>query len=710
MEPAKPAKEKINKMKKAHIRKKKQLMKPCYVNPWEFEDAVTPLDEDLSLTKLELGELECRSNYSIHLLLNTKENFNDLLYKIYGEEINKPPDFMRNWIRLYTITNKKKLKQVARNFLKLTNTNLTAWLKGIRNGTKGNLLTLYLLSLLTGTHCCIHLKQNKIWSTLKEKPLTHVELMQRCNVHLAYMGHNNYVQLSLRTTTTQYKFFGIDDPVLLTESKAVTEVNLSEDEQLTIDMLMAIPKLPLEPVNSCAPEKQTTNIQVATAAIPQFPLEPVNSGALEKQTTNIQVVTAEIHAPQDYSPQRKQTIVVSKGAPAIQPSNIMVVTADIHAPYDYSPPRKHLTDVYIRQPPNTYPGYIKKDDATTKPIPQRNDENEYKMSNIVLTKKLTVQSKELQQSSSMEGKHTSKDTKREHTTLDLAMCNEESMDSDDTILYDIPETKLINEGEVFETDNLSEPPLDAANIHKGTTKPVKRPIRKISKTNKSENQPAYKSKKQKTKTITTTTRVKTSIKTDTKAKALPKFSYSSYQLSRSKKRKYSFHCPVIGCKRTFMTVKNWNLHHLRKHYEVKYQCSTCLKWIKTPNRFNEHKYTHREARFKCGRCSKTYYFESGLKLHKHLHKRYKTYKCFSKDCKKIYKWPQDLLRHVKCHLGRNLHCKDCNYTTFEKRLLRQHEATHQDVKKYKCRQNCSQTFKHCMQRYRHEKNCRHNIT
>ena len=285
MEPAKPAKEKINKMKKAHIHKKKQLMKPSYINPWEFEDAVTPLDEDLSLTKLELGELECRSNYSIRLLLNTKENFNDILYKIYREEINKSPGFMRNWIRLYTMTNKKKLEQVARNFLDLTNTNFTAWIKGLQSGTKGNLLSLYLLSLLTGTHCCIHLKQNKIWSTLKEKPPTHVELMQRCNVHLAYMGHNNYIQLSLRTTTVKYKLFGIDDPVLLTELETVTDGNLSKEELLTIDMIMDIPK---------------------------SPVEPLNSGAPEKQTTNIQVVTAEIHAPQDYSPQRKQSTDVSK--------------------------------------------------------------------------------------------------------------------------------------------------------------------------------------------------------------------------------------------------------------------------------------------------------------------------------------------------------------------------------------------------------------
>ena len=115
-----PAKEKSKKMKKTGRRKKKQMMKPCYINPWDFEDVVTPLDEDLSLTKLELGELECRSNYGIRLLSNTDANINDLLYKIYGEEVSKSPSFMRNWIRLYTMTNKKQLEHVARKFLDIT--------------------------------------------------------------------------------------------------------------------------------------------------------------------------------------------------------------------------------------------------------------------------------------------------------------------------------------------------------------------------------------------------------------------------------------------------------------------------------------------------------------------------------------------------------------------------------------------------------------
>ena len=60
---------------------------------------------------------------------------------------------------------------------------------------------------------------------------------------------------------------------------------------------------------------------------------------------------------------------------------------------------------------------------------------------------------------------------------------------------------------------------------------------KTSRTNKDEKQKAHKLKKQKTKTKTTTTtkKARTSTMKDLMARALPKFSYSSYKLSWSKK-------------------------------------------------------------------------------------------------------------------------------------------------------------------------------
>ena len=195
---------------------------------------------------------------------------------------------------------------------------------------------------------------------------------------------------------------------------------------------------------------------------------------------------------------------------------------------------------------------------------------------------------------------------------------------------------------------------------------------------------------------------------DTKArssKKLPKFAISSHSLLRKKRKKYNFRCPITGCKKVFNTVKDWNSHHLSVHSAVKYQCSTCFKWVTTPNRFNDHKYLHQDARYKCGHCNKSFHFKSGLQLHKNLHCRYKTYKCFAKNCEHSYKWPQDLLRHVKVHLKIKLCCEYCNYISHDRQLLRQHKQKHQEIKKYTCRINCEESFKHAMQRHRHEKKC-----
>ena len=121
--------------------------------------------------------------------------------------------------------------------------------------------------------------------------------------------------------------------------------------------------------------------------------------------------------------------------------------------------------------------------------------------------------------------------------------------------------------------------------------------------------------------------------------------------------------------------------------------------------FNDQKYIHQEARFKCRHCDKSFYFMSGLQLHRNLHRRYKTYECFANNCNQQYKWPQDLLRHIKVHLKVKLCCECCDYTTHESRLLCQHKQKHMDNKRFPCRCNCDNAFKYVMQRYRHEKKC-----
>ena len=53
--------------------------------------------------------------------------------------------------------------------------------------------------MATASHTAVHLKHNKIWSTLNHKPSSHNELMRQCDKHLAYLGLGIFLELKERT-------------------------------------------------------------------------------------------------------------------------------------------------------------------------------------------------------------------------------------------------------------------------------------------------------------------------------------------------------------------------------------------------------------------------------------------------------------------------------------------------------------------------------
>lgn len=125
-------------------------------------------------------------------------------------------------------------------------------------------------------------------------------------------------------------------------------------------------------------------------------------------------------------------------------------------------------------------------------------------------------------------------------------------------------------------------------------------------------------------------------------------------------------------------------------HQINYVITCILTWIK---------------KICCGRCNKRFTFQSNLNLHRNLHRRTKSYQCFAKDCSKRYKWPQDLIHHIKMHLKVKVKCSSCNYKTHENRLLLQHKNVHSRVTIFTCRRHCDKSFKHAMQCYCHELKC-----
>ena len=158
----------------------RQALMPTYKNPRSFVDVLPELSEEIKLTKADLSELECRLDYAIKCDIQTMfgPEQNDELFRIYGEQVDKDSLFMRNWVRLYIITNKNHIQKMASTYFQSIDSNLTTWMKELKNGNKGDILALYVLSVITGVHCFVQLSQNKYWASLKEIPNMHLEFIQ----------------------------------------------------------------------------------------------------------------------------------------------------------------------------------------------------------------------------------------------------------------------------------------------------------------------------------------------------------------------------------------------------------------------------------------------------------------------------------------------------------------------------------------------------
>ena len=65
---------------------------------------------------------------------------------------------------------------------------LENWMEGILDGRKGDVLVLNGLCLLIEQHSWVHLKDGKVWCSLCNPLKTHTEVMDQCNLHLAYPG------------------------------------------------------------------------------------------------------------------------------------------------------------------------------------------------------------------------------------------------------------------------------------------------------------------------------------------------------------------------------------------------------------------------------------------------------------------------------------------------------------------------------------------
>ena len=131
----------------------------------------------------------------------------------------------------------------------------------------------------------------------------------------------------------------------------------------------------------------------------------------------------------------------------------------------------------------------------------------------------------------------------------------------------------------------------------------------------------------------------------------------------------------------------------------------CRKGFKAPSTHRDHMYLHRKKQFICIKCNKVFCYPSVFQAHMISHHKSKMYHCFAARCRSEYKYKQDLLRHVKWHEPVLHCCEECDYSTSEKRLLKQHMVQHSNKKAYRCGE-CGKKYKHYNSLNRHREECR----
>ena len=100
-------------------------------------------------------------------------------------------------------------------------------------------MALFLLCKIMKSHCFVHLEGGHYWTSLEENPVDHDTLLQKCNLHIAYLGCGNYAQLLLRTVTYEYEIFGIISPlnIDIIDTKPQIIGSLTVDEESTLSQL-----------------------------------------------------------------------------------------------------------------------------------------------------------------------------------------------------------------------------------------------------------------------------------------------------------------------------------------------------------------------------------------------------------------------------------------------------------------------------------------
>ena len=397
------------------------------------------------------------------------------------------------------------------------------WMEAIDEGCKGDVLTLYGLSLLIDVHTYIHLHNGQFWSTLKNVPSTHDETLQKCKVHALYLGRGLFVELRKWEIPLQI----IDNP----DPKVISIVigELSELETKTYDDIvhtgLGVGK---------APElKAGTSSSVSILKQGQSPMsdEPQDEAPLDLSLEDKVVPTMQpgsvIPLNLSFDQGSDGLSLEDKVVPTMHPGSVIPLDLSFdQGSDDFSLP-KH--DASYGPPAISHT--LLHHSPSPKVSDQPNQQVRDKHSDPKLACTVSVDIKKLDLKVNQTVKVMAYNQKEYKTGAD-------DQDSASTISHDM--------GDKQEGDNLTS---RTSHIPEWYIKP------------------RYK--------------LPSSVKS-LKTKQRAKFSGKVHGI-QCRHPKYWFKCMVPPCKQTFQSTKLWNIHHAMVHKSVTLICDICKKTFTKPS-------------------------------------------------------------------------------------------------------------------------------
>ena len=170
---------------------------------YTYSDIVESYTEHDRLLESDVQSLNCSAEYQVERSLNSfsDQELNDHLYRIFYSKKTENITLMRRWITYFVKQYPIQISHIAKAYLDLKRLSLDEWLRCVREGRRGDILCVYLLSLATGVHTFVHLKNNKIWCTLQNVPTSYYKLQNKCEQHLVYLGYGIFLHMQRRQLT-----------------------------------------------------------------------------------------------------------------------------------------------------------------------------------------------------------------------------------------------------------------------------------------------------------------------------------------------------------------------------------------------------------------------------------------------------------------------------------------------------------------------------